>query len=308
MQGSFKADKPDWSQEVVVVTGGAAGIGKAIVEVLSQKRKAKIAVLDLAPPTYAPAPRGAPAIQYYKTDVTNPAQVKAVAEQIRATLGEPTVLVNNAGIASGNTILESDPEHVQRVWRVNHLSNYVTLQEFLPYMVKHNHGHVVTVASSASFFSLPSMSEYSGSKSATLALHEVLRGELRQRYNAPRVRASLVAPTKVRTALGDGMEDHSLPFFHPVLEAYQLGRKVLWAVDSGLSQYMVLPRLMHPLPALRGFPDWLRRAFELIGNTDDMVSHKSISRALGNGYGANWQGEDKASREKVMARMQGNKK
>lgn len=299
----YRADKPDWSNEVVVVTGGAAGIGKAIVEAMSHKRKAKVAVLDLAPPTYAPAPRGAPAIQYYKTDVTDPAQVKAVAEQIRSTLGQPTILVNNAGIASGNTILESDPEHIQRVWRVNHLSNYVTLQEFLPHMIKHNHGHVVTVASSASFFSLPSMGEYSGSKSATLALHEVLKGELRQRYNAPRVRASLVAPTKVRTALGDGMEDHSMPFLHPVLESYQLGRKVLWAVDSGLSQYMVLPRLMQPLPALRGFPDWLRRSFELIGHTDDMVSHKSISRALGNGYGANWQGAEAANREKVMARM-----
>lgn len=302
--GQYASDKPDWSKEVVVVTGGAGGIGKAVVEAMSHKRRAKVAVLDLAPPSYAPAPKGAPAIQYYRTDVTKPEQVKAAAEQIRATLGEPTVLVNNAGIANGSTIMECSLDHVAHVWRINHLSNFITLQEFLPYMVKKNHGHIVTVASSASFFSLPSMSEYSSSKTATLALHEVLKGELRERYGAPKVRASLIAPTKVRTALGDGMEDHAMPFLHPVLEPYQLGRRVLEAVDSGLSQYMVLPRLMHPLPALRGFPDWLRRAFEVIGKTDEMVSEKSIRRALNNGYGKDWEGSGKEHRDKIMAKYE----
>ncbi|CAO1629233.1 unnamed protein product [Parajaminaea phylloscopi] len=314
--GAYAADKPDWSNEVVVVTGGASGIGKAIVETLSHKRRAKVAVLDMAPPRYAPAPAGAPAIQYYKTDVTDAAQVKAVAEQIRATLGEPTILVNNAGIASGSTILECNLASVERLWRVNHLSNFVTLQEFLPHMVRRNHGHVVTVASSASFFSLPSMSEYTTSKTATLALHEVLKGELRERYHAPKVRATIVAPTKVRTALGDGMEDHSLPFLHPVLDPYQLGRRVLEAVDSGLSQYLVLPRLMEPLPALRGFPDWMRRAFEVIGHTDQIVSSKSISRAFKNGYGADWEGEaakhrlaaGNAAVDSLASRASGNKK
>lgn len=64
--GEYRRDRPDWTKEVVVITGGSAGIGKAAVEVLSHKKRAKVAVLDMAPPTYAPAPPGAPAIQYYK--------------------------------------------------------------------------------------------------------------------------------------------------------------------------------------------------------------------------------------------------
>lgn len=64
--GEYRRDRPVWDKEVVVITGGSAGIGKAVVEVLSHKKRAKVAVLDMAPPTYAPAPPGAPAIQYYK--------------------------------------------------------------------------------------------------------------------------------------------------------------------------------------------------------------------------------------------------
>lgn len=64
--GEWKADKPNWSKEVVVVTGGARGIGAKIVELLSHEKRARVAVLDLGEPEYASAPRGAPAIHYYK--------------------------------------------------------------------------------------------------------------------------------------------------------------------------------------------------------------------------------------------------
>lgn len=48
----WTADKPDWEKEVVVVTGGSAGIGKELVEILAGKSD-KVAVLDIAEPTYA---------------------------------------------------------------------------------------------------------------------------------------------------------------------------------------------------------------------------------------------------------------
>ncbi|PWN23354.1 NAD(P)-binding protein [Microstroma glucosiphilum] len=302
--GAYRADKADWSKEVVVITGGSAGIGKAVVEILSHVKKAKVAVLDMAPPTYAPAPAGVPPIQYYKTDVSDPAQVKAAADQIRASLGEPTMLMNNAGLASGDLIIDVDPERATRLWKVNTLANWITCQEFLPHMISKNHGHVMTVASSGSFMSLPQMSEYSGTKSAVLAFFEILRGELRSRYFAPRVRASLCAPTKVRTSLGEGMEDHKMPFIHPNLEAFEVARKIVDAFDSGLSQYIVMPGLMRILPLARGLPDWGKRFLELAGKTDQTVSDTSMKRAFEAGYGKDWSGPEAEARKKALERMQ----
>lgn len=170
-------------------------------------------------------------------------------------------------------------------------------------MVKQNHGHILTVASSASYAALPQMSEYACSKSAALAFHEVLAGEMRARYFSPKVRTSICCPTKVRTALGDGMEDHAMPFFTPNLEAIQVGRAIVGALDSGLSQYLIMPEFARVLPWLRAMPDWMRRIIELSGHTDQQVSDKSIRRALGNGYGKDWEGDAKSVREAVWKNL-----
>lgn len=301
--GEWKRDKPDWKKEIIVITGGAAGIGKATVEVLSHEKRARIAVLDMAPPSYAAAPTGAPEILYFKTDVSNKEQVHAAAQQIRQKWGEPTIVMNCAGLATGSLILEANEASINRIWRVNTLANWVMAQEFLPAIIKANHGHIMTVASSASYMSLPQMAEYASSKSAALSFHEVMAGELNARYFARKVRTSVCCPTKVRTALGDGMEDHGMPFLTPNLMPIQVGRAIVDAFESGLSQHIIMPQFMRILPSIRCIPDWLKRSIQLAGHTDSQVSSKSIERASKNGYGADWEGVDKEIREKALAAL-----
>lgn len=286
--GVYRADPVDFGKDIVVVTGGAAGIGKAVVELLTHKHHAKVAVLDLAAPTYAPAPAGAPEILYIKTDVTSKEAVAAAAREIRAVFGaDPAVLVNNAGLADGHRILDVDLAVVEKLWRVNTLAHYVTLQQFLPAMIAQNHGHVVSVASSASYMSLPQLGTYAMTKSGALAVHEALTGELRTRYNAPRVRTSVVCPTKVRTALGDALEDQANQLLAPTLEPVQVGQQIVSAIAEGNSKQIIMPAIMNVLPTGSRAPAWLRRLIELIGNTDTNVTDKSIDRAVKNGYGEN---------------------
>ena len=66
-------------------------------------------------------------------------------------MGEPTVLINNAGVARGKTILDSTERDVRFTFDVNALAHYWLAKEFLPDMIKKNHGMVVTVASLASW-------------------------------------------------------------------------------------------------------------------------------------------------------------
>ncbi|GAA5851472.1 hypothetical protein JCM9279_001079 [Rhodotorula babjevae] len=268
----WKADPPVWSfdkgyGDVVLITGGSTGIGKEMVEILARKTN-KIAVIDLAPPTY-----DAHGVKFYKADITDPAAIAEVAKQIRKDLGEPTVLVNNAGIARGKTILDTKPEEFLLTYKVNVLGAHNILREFLPYIIKKNHGHIMTTASSASYAAIPQLSEYSCSKAAVLALHETLAGELKHRYNAPRVRTSVICPTKVSTQMGDAMKDTDNQFLTPTLSAPWLAKEMVRIIESGLSDHLVAPHFAHALlPSLRSAPEYFRWLVTTVGKTHETIT------------------------------------
>ena len=100
------------------------------------------------------------------------------------------MLINNAGVANPFTILDSSEEGFRKVFEVNTIAHFVMAREFLPAMIKKNHGHVVTIASMASFVVIPQSVDYGCTKASALAFHEGLSVELRVRYNAPNVRTT----------------------------------------------------------------------------------------------------------------------
>jgi all-trans-retinol dehydrogenase (NAD+) len=73
---------------------------------------------------------------------------------------------------------------------VNLISHFITVKEFVPAMVKSNHGHVVTVASMGSFSTYSQCVDYGCSKAGLVAFHEGLGQELKSRYGAPKVRTT----------------------------------------------------------------------------------------------------------------------
>jgi all-trans-retinol dehydrogenase (NAD+) len=113
-----------------------------------------------------------------------------VASEIRKAYGDPTVLINNAGIINPFTILDSSEEGFRKVFEVNTIAHFLMVREFLPAMVKKNHGHVVTIASMASFITIPQSVDYACTKASALAFHEGLSLELKWRYKAPDVRTT----------------------------------------------------------------------------------------------------------------------
>lgn len=129
-------------------------------------------------------------VTFYKVDVTKPAEIAKAAAEVRKSAGEPTVLINNAGIGTAMTILGGTEENVRRTFEVNTMSHFWMVKEFVPTMAKLNHGHIVTVASMASFVVHAQNVDYCCTKASALAFHEGLASELRHRYAAPDVRTT----------------------------------------------------------------------------------------------------------------------
>jgi short-subunit dehydrogenase len=130
----------------------------------------------------------APNVFFHNVDITWPAAIHEAATQVRREHGEPTILINNAGVGFMGTIIEEAESNVRRTLEVNTLSHFWMVKEFLPAMIKNDHGHIITIASMASFAALNGMANYASSKAAALAFHESLTQEIRHSYGAKRVR------------------------------------------------------------------------------------------------------------------------
>ena len=90
------------------------------------------------------------------------------------------MLINNAGIVSGKTILENSDFMMRKTLEVNTLAHLYTIREFLPDMLKIKKGHIVSTASVAGTVGTPGLSDYCASKFGAFAIDECLRTELKK--------------------------------------------------------------------------------------------------------------------------------
>ncbi|KAJ5368855.1 Dehydrogenase RED2 [Penicillium cataractarum] len=248
-------DHYDWNREIVVLTGGSGGIGQRIAQLLGS-RGIKVAILDITPPTN-PLPNS---VRFYECNITSPPAIAEAATKIRASFGRPTILINNAGILTGKTILGTNEATTRRMFDVNTLAHYWLAQEFLPDMVSANHGMIVTVASQAGYTVTPNMVDYSASKAAAIAFHEGLGAELVTRYQAPRVRTVLVTQGFTRTALIANLTPEDT-FVNPLLWPETVAESVVEQVLKGESGHVLVPGVAGSIAQrLRGYPLWFQHS------------------------------------------------
>jgi len=252
-QNQWTSDQPRWSRELVVVTGGSDGMGRLLVEKFAHQG-VKVIVLDIQEPV-----GGLPGstTHYIKCDLSSLEEIHSAAAQIRESHGDPTVLLLNAGIINRHSILNTPDHLLRRVFDVNTLSHYRLVKEFLPAMVKANHGLVSTTASLAGSVTCAGMVDYAATKAAAVAFHEGLTTELATRYNATKIRTLCVCPNFVHTKLAEGFLNQSSfvnPTLHPetVVEA-QFDR--VWRWDGGM---LTVPPVQSSIAQnIRAFPFWM---------------------------------------------------
>ncbi|KAJ6096870.1 hypothetical protein N7486_007616 [Penicillium sp. IBT 16267x] len=239
--------------ELVLLTGGASGIGKQLSEDLS-KQQLRVIILDVQRPT-DPLPRN---VIFYQADVTSSKDLSEIARVIQTEHGDPTILINNAGVFEHGTILEKTEEKIRRTFEVNNLAHFLLIKEFLPYMVREDRGHVVTIASIASFMAVGEMVDYCCSKAGALVFHEGLRQELKYWYNAPNVRTSVVHPLWVGTPMIKGFTDYQSHFGQPILSPKAVSDAVIKQIVSKRSGQVILPRHLSLAGSIRAAPLWLQ--------------------------------------------------
>ncbi|EXJ95701.1 hypothetical protein A1O1_00824 [Capronia coronata CBS 617.96] len=168
-------------KETIVVTGGCSGFGKAMVDMFAAKTKANLVVLDVQ--QLPDDMKNIPRLSYFQTDLTSPTSITATTTSLLESIHPaPTVLINNAGIAQAHTILGTSDAFLEKIFRVNVLSHFTLIRLLLPHMLAMRKGHIVSLASMASFTGVAGLADYSASKAAVLGLHESLVQELGHRY------------------------------------------------------------------------------------------------------------------------------
>ncbi|MFV0375003.1 SDR family oxidoreductase [Microbacterium sp.] len=193
----------DWNGRVAVVTGGASGIGKGIVDAF-REAGATVVVADRDQAALARLrEEGYEAIE---TDVTDAGSVSRLAEAVVAAHGKVDLVVNNAGVGPKAPAAELTLDDWRWVIDVNLMGVIHGIHHFLPHLIANPDGAwIVNTASMARYFTPAGYTPYVASKAAVEGLSLTLAGELAAA--GERVGVTVLHPGAVRTNIKDSLRN-----------------------------------------------------------------------------------------------------
>ncbi len=255
----------DLNGKWALVTGAGSGMGRTTSIELAREG-ANLILVDICGEAMGNVARELEAmgaeVQTFCVDVTDPEQVQRMADTIHTRWGPLDVLVNNAGIAYMNHMIDTTVEDWRKLFDVNMWSIIHMVKAFAPEMMKRKAGQIVNISSGQAFFSVPTWGAYAATKFWVDGYTEALRYELYWH----KVGVTCVYPGIVRT-----------PFYDTITGGLlvKLGLKVLMATASkpetvsrltvrGIKRRkkMVIPFIMWPVYL---FKPMLPCLFELSG-------------------------------------------
>jgi 3-oxoacyl-[acyl-carrier protein] reductase len=228
----------DLEDRMAVVTGGAQGIGRAIVErMVASGARVTIWDRDRALAEQAAGEIGE-AVSFVEVDMTDWDAVRSAAARTEAEMGRIDILVNNAGISGMNTTLADYPvEEWRRVMALNLDGPFHCAKALVPGMVGRGYGRIVNVASVAGKEGNPNASAYSASKAGVIALTKSLGKELAGHDIA----VNCVTPAAAKTAIFEQMTQEHIDYMLSKIprgrfvEVDEVAAMVAWLASAEMS-------------------------------------------------------------------------
>jgi len=214
----------DLNGRKAIVTGGARGIGYAIVERLLASG-ASCSLWDRDAERLETAAKNLSAgnrIHTSAVDITKSESVNAAAEATFNHFGAIDILVNNAGIAGATKpVWELTPAEWREVIEVNLLGVYHCCRAVVPKMMERKYGRIVNIASVAGKEGNPNASHYSASKAGVIALTKSLGKELAKTG----VLANCITPAVIQTEILDNVPQSHIDYMRSRIPMDRFGRK-----------------------------------------------------------------------------------
>jgi short-subunit dehydrogenase len=240
--------------QVVLITGAASGLGRALARTLSSEG-ARIAAVDLSAEgleSLASELKVQPFAQAV-ADVTDIAATRAAVARLEAELGPTELLIAAAGVGRETSCFDFHAEVFADLVRVNLIGVANAIDAVLPGMRQRRRGHIAALSSLASYRGLPRMAGYCASKAGVNALLEGLRVELRP----VGVAISIVCPGWVRTPMTAKLNLRGIV----MMEVEEAARRIVAGLRARRPFVAFPARLVWQVRLLRYLPrvlsDWM---------------------------------------------------
>ncbi|WP_079507346.1 beta-ketoacyl-ACP reductase [Mesobacillus jeotgali] len=200
--------------KVAIVTGGARGIGRQIVETLAREGAKLIYSLDMGNGEYEFSN-----VRHIQLNVTNRDQVAKFVEEVKNEVGQIDVLVNNAGITRDALIQKMTEDMWDAVIDVNLKGVFNLTQAVAPIMMENGKGSIVSISSVVGVYGNVGQTNYAATKAGVIGMTYTWAKEFTRKGAA--VRSNAIAPGYVETEMMATVPDKVL---QPIREKTPLGR------------------------------------------------------------------------------------
>jgi len=221
--------------KVIIVTGGASGIGKALAIRFVAEGAKQVVIADLNEDTVKAVAADIGCLGM-RVDVAKEPDVIALIQKTESEYGQIDLLCNNAGIGVGGGP-ETPNEDWQRIWEINVMAHVYATRAALPNMLSRGEGYILNTASAAGLLSQIGSAPYAVTKHAAVGYAEWLAIT----YGDRGIKVSVLCPQAVRTAMTENSEGGGVAGIDGMMEPEQLVDSVMASLAT--EQFLILP---HP--------------------------------------------------------------